>query len=162
MTPAMCRTKHNPPHSYGDCLRACIATILDLDTDFVPHFADKGVDATETLVHVRRWLGQRGLTVATLAMPGKPGPKEKCPSCSTVFRSEGYDVHEVLEWMGQMNPGVTWLLFGDTGTTGDGLHVNVCQGGSVVHDPAWIPSSIKHPFVQDGEAVWQIWLVVRV
>ena len=144
MTPAMCRTKHNPPHSFGDCLRACIATILDLDTDFVPHFADKGVDATETLAHVRRWLGERGLTIAHFGFPGS------------------MPLSDVMDFMGQMNPGVTWLLFGDTGTTGDGLHVNVCQGGSVVHDPAWIPSSIKHPFVQDGEAVWQIWLVVRV
>ena len=144
MTPAMCRTKHNPPHSYGDCLRACIATILDLDTDFVPHFADKGVDATETLAHVRRWLGERGLTIAHFGFPGS------------------MPLSDVMDFMGQMNPGVTWLLFGDTGTTGDGLHVNVCIGGSVVHDPAWVPSSIKRPFVQDGEAVWQIWLVVRV
>ena len=45
MTPTHCITKHNPPHSYGDCLRACVATILDFDALDVPNFADAGVDA---------------------------------------------------------------------------------------------------------------------
>ncbi len=35
------RVPHNPPHSYGDCFRACIASILEMD---VPHFLDGNED----------------------------------------------------------------------------------------------------------------------
>lgn len=31
-------TKHEPPDSVGDCFRCCIASILDLRADQVPHF----------------------------------------------------------------------------------------------------------------------------
>lgn len=144
MTPVMCRVKHDPPHSYGDCLRACIATVMDMDAEQVPHFADMGATANETLASARRWLASRGLTIATFAMPGDE------PLAS------------LLEWMEQMNPTVTWLLFGATGVSGDGLHVNVCQGGRVVHDPGWIPSSIKSPYREGDVSIWQIWVVSRV
>ena len=144
MTPQTCTTTHNPPHSYGDCLRACIATVLDMEIEYVPHFADKGVTGLETLTHVRKWLGERGWTMATFGMPGDQ------------------DVADVLEYMSQANPTVTWLLFGSTSVDQRDLHVNVCQGGKVVHDPAWVPSSIKAPYVEDGVAIWQIWLVTRL
>lgn len=147
MTPVTCAVTHAPPSSYGDCLRACIATIMDLPAEDVPHFADKGASAAEALAHARQWLGEQGLTIATFALPGSE------------------PLSDVLEWMGHMNPTVTWLLFGST-THPDvleaaSLHVNVCQGGKVVHDPAWVPTSIKSPYREGGESVWQIWVVCR-
>lgn len=145
MTPVMCRVKHDPPRSYGDCLRACIATVLDLDAEQVPHFADMGATGVEAVASARRWLADRGLTIAAFAFPGSE------------------TLSDVLEYMGEMNPGVTWLLFGSTARPGEpctgGDHVNVCQGGAVVHDPAWVPSSIKSP---TSEGVWQIWVVSRL
>jgi len=145
MQPVMCRVKHEPPRSYGDCLRACVATIMDLDAEDVPHFADLGATADEAIASARRWLGDRGLTVACFAFPGDLA------------------LSEVLEYMGQTNPTVTWLLFGSTGHPdmigSGGDHVNVCQGGKIVHDPAWVPTSIKSP---TSAGVWQVWVVSRV
>lgn len=40
-----CKTNHNPPYSYGDCLRACVASILDRDD--VPHIFDQGRESEE-------------------------------------------------------------------------------------------------------------------
>ncbi len=140
MTPQHCITKHDPPYSYGDCLRACIATILDLDAEQVPHFADRGVSAEDALAHVRQWLAPQGLTIASFALPGSE------------------PLSGVMEYMEQMNPTVTWLLFGSTGPDG-GDHVNVCSGGRVVHDPAWVPVSIKSAA---SAGIWQIWVICRV
>ncbi len=41
MTPLTQRYLHNPPETYGDCYRACIASLLDLGLDDVPHFYDR-------------------------------------------------------------------------------------------------------------------------
>lgn len=147
MTPAMCRTAHEPPTSYGDCLRACIATVMDLDTEQVPHFADMAATGQEALASARRWLASRGFTVACFALPGSE------------------PLADVLVYMEEMNPTVTWLLFGSTaplGTPPTNLHVSVCQGGRVVHDPSWVPTSIKQPYTEGGESIWQIWVVSRV
>lgn len=139
MTPVMCRVKHNPPASYGDCLRACIASIMDLDAEHVPHFADLGARGDEARASARRWLGLRGFTITAFALDGSE------------------PVQGVLQWMADNNPDTTWLLFGSTGPVG-GDHVVVCQGGSVVHDPAWVPSSIK----QVGACgYWEIWVVSK-
>lgn len=145
MTPATCRIKHDPPHSYGDCLRACIATVMDTDTEQVPHFADMGATADEALASARRWLSGRGLTIAGFVFPGS----ESLP--------------DLLGWMGENNPTVTWLLFGSTrhpdGSGHGGDHVVVCRGGEVVHDPQWIPNRIKSPH---STGHWFIWVVARV
>lgn len=148
MTPVSCTTTHRPPSSYGDCLRACIATVMDMPPEQVPHFADLGATGQEALASARRWLAGHGLTIATFALPGSE------------------PLSEVMDFMEQTNPTVTWLLFGST-THPDvleaaSLHVNVCQGGRVVHDPAWVPNSIKSPYRERGESVWQIWVIARV
>ena len=36
MIPIPMRVPHNPPHSYGDCFRACIASILEMDVPPLP------------------------------------------------------------------------------------------------------------------------------
>jgi len=144
VTPVVCRTRHNPPKSYGDCLRACIASIMDLEPEHVPHFADMGATGEEARASARRWLGLRGLTITAFALDG------------------GETVEGVLDWMGANNPDSTWLLFGSTARYGEpssgGDHVVVCQGGSVVHDPAWVPTSIKRV---GSCGYWEIWVVSR-
>lgn len=139
MTPAMCRVKHNPPQSYGDCLRACIASVMDLDAEHVPHFADMCARGDEARASARRWLGLRGLTITAFALDGDE------------------TVQGVLDWMAENNPDTTWLLFGSTGSDG-GDHVVVCRGGAVVHDPAWYPSSIKRV---GSCGYWEIWVVSK-
>lgn len=31
---------HDPPRSFGDCFRACVATVLEVRSSLVPHFLD--------------------------------------------------------------------------------------------------------------------------
>ena len=69
---------------------------------------------------------------------------------------------DVLEYMSRSNPDAIWMLFGSTSDDQTDMHVNVCRGGKVVHDPAWVPTSIKQPYREGGESVWQIWLVSRI
>lgn len=139
VTPAMCQVRHDPPHSYGDCIRACIATVMDTPCEQVPHFADLGASPDEALASVRRWLGLRGFTVASFGFPGSE------------------PISDVMDYMGQANPGVTYLLFGQM--RGGGDHVVVCQGGEMVHNPAWVPGRLHTPTTAGH---WQIWVVVRV
>lgn len=141
MLPAMCRTPHRPPESYGDCLRACIATVMDVaNPDQVPHFHHDGPSGPVAMQRVRDWLHPQGYSFTGFAMPGDVA------------------VSDVLAWMGEQNPETTWLLMGSTGADG-GDHVNVCQGGRVVHDPAWIPTSIK---TVGSSGFWEIWVVSRL
>jgi hypothetical protein len=64
---------HNPndDRQLGDCLRACIASLLDLDASEVPHFVQIGSDAGDTATEGNRWydelrrfLTARGMDVA--------------------------------------------------------------------------------------------------
>lgn len=63
---------------YGDCHRTCIAMILDMDRDEVPHFMD-GVPKNCPVDHPasgraerleREWLATQGLTPVNVAYPG--------------------------------------------------------------------------------------------
>lgn len=70
---------HDPEAGlFGDCHRTCIAMILDVDRDEVPHFMDgvprnAGSDHPECLraeAEERAWLAGWGLTPVNVAFPG--------------------------------------------------------------------------------------------
>lgn len=115
------------------------------DPEQVPHFADMGATGPKALASARRWLNGRGFTITGFSMAGSE------------------PVADVMQWMGENNPDTTWLLLGSTahphmrGSGGD--HVVVCQGGAMVHDPGWVPSSIKSP---GSSGHWEIWVVSRL
>lgn len=109
MTPTICQIKHDPPESYGDCLRACIASVLDLPPTEVPHFADHDGDLYESIRRIRDWY-KGGVFIAQY--------------------SNQMDQFALLSLLGELNPGVHMLLVGES-------HVVVCKDGKVVHDPAW-------------------------
>jgi hypothetical protein len=139
MTPALCRVKHDPDAgTYGDCVRACVATILDLDTDAVPHFYHDNPTGEVGMQRMRDWLAGRGLAPYVSALPPDP-------------------LADILDHMGQYNPTVPYMLYGSTSDGGD--HVVVCRGGEIVHNPAWYgcrivgPASVGH---------WQIVVLVRL
>lgn len=137
MTPRWCTIAHKPPHSHGDCVRACIATVLDVQTEAVPHFAHDGADPYTVLARARDWLAKGGETVWVTMYP----PVERA---------------ELLEMLGEHNPDSTYMLFGMT-DSGTG-HVVVCQGGRIVHNPAWHGGSL----VRSGPGGWVVWIVGRV
>lgn len=135
VTPVLCRTRHQPPDSYGDCVRACVATILNLDAEAVPHFVHDGCDGTEMQERLRSYLATRSLAPFWAHYPGDA------------------PLAEVLDIVGSQNPNVPYLLYGHTG---EGDHVVVCVGGEIVHDPNWYRVGFKKC------ASWGAWTVMVI
>lgn len=115
MNPRICRVKENPPHSYGDCIRACIETILDRDD--VPHFFD-GRPTEAAWRDLRFWLAEHKKFIA-------------------VFPTED---HAGL--MKENNPDIPYILLHGT-LRGD--HAVVCKNGEKIHDPAWYRCGEMNP-----------------
>lgn len=136
MTLHYCTVPHNPPFSYGDCLRACVATLLDRDD--VPHFNKDNPTPEVAVSRLREWSERDGLV----------------PYISALDGSEA--LSSVLDHMRQMNPNVPYLLFGST--AGGVNHVVVCRGGAVVHNPS-TGADLVGPA---AEGVWQILVMVRL
>jgi len=125
MNPRICTVKHEPPHSYGDCIRACIATILDRDD--VPHVFDNRIikdgKVDQDLVilawiELRAWLRTYKKTIA-------------------LFPSDDH-----AESMRMNNEGIPYILLCGT-FRGD--HCVICQDGNLIHDPGWYRSEITGP-----------------
>lgn len=139
MTPAHCITKHNPPHTYGDCLRACVATILNLPIRSVPNFADGGVDADTAFARLRQLLHGMCCAPFITAYPGE------------------HSMTDLLEMQGALNPTSIYVLFGSVSSGGD--HCVVCEGGSIVHNPAWHGCDLVGPM---SNGTWQLLVLGRV
>lgn len=116
----ICLVKNDPPNSYGDCLRACIASLLELPTVKVPHFVRDGCAPEVTYERVREWLADRGLV----------------PMFNGYTASETPD--DVLKFMAETNPGVYYILFSAD-------HAVVCLNDEIVHDPAWVKARLVPP-----------------
>lgn len=119
MNPRICTVKENPPESYGDCIRACVATILDRDD--VPHTFD-GRLPEEAWNALREWLAPLKKTIV-------------------LFPTE-YD-DEFKSFMRRENFNVPYILLHRTFRGGD--HAIVCRNGERIHDPAWYRSDIAGP-----------------
>lgn len=132
MQPVHCRTRHDPPHSYGDCVRACVASLLELPPEDVPHVYHDNCDGPEGMRRMREWLRERGYGLFASNYDGVP-------------------LSEMLSFMGELNPDVHYMLFGGTGDGGD--HVVICHGDKIVHNPAWYGCSLVGPA---STGYWQI------
>lgn len=127
------RVKHNPPHTYGDCLQASIACVLDLDpVTHVPHFFHDGCDAKTAMERLQFFLQEHGTRAAFMMMDGAE------------------PLAAVQEWMRITNPGIIYLLFGNTG---EADHVVICQDDKIIHDVAWYPVGLHR---SSSNGFWQI------
>ena len=106
---------HDPKTgNFGDCQRAAIATVLQLDMSEVPHFNEGGPDSLEFFDRISEFLNQRGMTLFSI-------PFQACP------------LEDLLRTMGVNNENTVYML---SGTTPRGVnHVVVCKGGKLIHDP---------------------------
>lgn len=128
-----CRVKHNPPETYGDCLRACVASIIGVNNpEEVPHFADDGADGDVVLSRMRGWLNNRDYGFFVAHFPAMP-------------------MEDFMRTMNENNPDTPYMLFGET-LTGEN-HVIIIQGGEILHNPAWYGGNNLKPI--DG-AMWQV------
>lgn len=136
MIPQFCRVRHEPENeTYGDCLRACVASLLDLEPDAVPHFFHDNCEGAEGFRRLTEYLDGRGLA----------------PIC---FSFAGVPIAEFLASTIVAIPNSHFLLLGVTENGGE--HVVVCHQGKVVHDPAWVRSPMTSPI--NGE-VWQVMVI---
>lgn len=110
------RIKHDPEAGqYGDCHRACVATILGLDPDQVPHFYGNW-DQGEGEALLREFLGEFNLV-----------------QYHVLYTSEA-TVDEILRVTGAMGPGVPMIL-GGLSSAGVG-HSVVLFNGEIYNDPS--------------------------
>lgn len=113
----MCMAVSNPEAGkYGDCIRACIATLIDRDD--VPHPFSTAENTVAAWGVMRSYLAQHGKNIAIFA------------------------IDEHFQFMKETNPGVAYMMMHETHR---GAHAVVCQDGAVLFDPAFYRSEIVGP-----------------
>ncbi len=128
MTPLKQLFKHDPNNGvWGDCHRAAIASMLDLPLADVPHFGDGGPNDAEFNRRVDAFLATRGLKGFGIGL--------QC------------ELEHVFEVMRVSNPGVYWMLGGQSLTGVD--HTVICYEDKIVHDPSLTNAGIIGPCVAD-------------
>lgn len=128
MIPIKCRVKHDPPKSYGDCVTACIGSILERED--VPHF-NNGQDGVEFWCSMRAWLENHGYKL--LLLPFREDPR---PLMDEMYNNEYY-----------------FLMC----SNGEENHCVVCKGGERVHDPSWYSTPITGPLENGYWIVGVVW-----
>ena len=115
MIPVKMAIKHDHENGkYGDCFRACIASILELPYDEVPHF----VMEEDWLAKTSKWMHDRGYTFVTIPYDGD------------------VPLRDVLLAQSIQNPGMYYMLGGSSPLVN---HTVVCLNDRIVHDPAGRP-----------------------
>src|ERR1700723_3978781 len=132
MTPIKQRNKHNPENGiWGDCHRACIASLLDMQMDQVPHFGEGGPDGEEFDKREREFLLKCDLVPIRVA-----------------YLSEGVDrgnLDLIFNTVSTHNPDTYFILGGISKNNTN--HSVVCLNREIVHDPNG--AGIAKPF-DDG------------
>lgn len=136
MIPVKCRISHDPTNgAYGDCMRACIASILEMQAEVVPHFGDGNPTPEQFMSAINAFLNPLGKSLFRTVASGTE------------------TLEDVLQYMGEMNPDLHYIL---GGAAEGGNHVVVCCGSAIVHDPSWYPSRLTGP--ADGD-FWHICII---
>ncbi len=121
MIPHSCIVKHDPPNSYGDCIRACVASVLSIDrTEDVPHFFHDDPDPEVAMKRIAEWCATVGVA----------------PFYSYYAGHVTYE--DILNVTEGTNPNVYQVLMGEN-------HAVVIRGGKKVHDPGWTKSPLDPP-----------------
>jgi hypothetical protein len=137
MIPVNCIVKDDPINGkFGDCFRACVASIMEMQARYVPHFFDDGCDGEEGHKRCEQWLNLH-----------------KCAPFYIAFSAK-MTLQEFLNMIAAAGK-VNYILFGKTQA---GVpHCVVCHGLDIVHNPAWYCSQIVEPI--DGQ--WQAMLITK-
>jgi len=137
MTPYKQLFLHDPDNGqYGDCWRTCIACLMDIEPEEVPHFLEDGTEFAEGMANANRWLNARGLFYVTFAFYG--------------------ELNSLFHCMKAWNPGVYYMLLGTSprGTS----HVVIGYEDTIAHDPHPEGGGIVEPVKDDesGESFYGI------
>jgi hypothetical protein len=125
MKPEMCLVRHDPKNgTYGDCVRACIASIVEKPAKDVPHFFHDDPSGSIANDRIYDFLDDIGYRPFWAHYDG-----------SIEFK-------ELMYTMSVQNEGAIYILFHSNSSGG---HCVVCEGGEVVHNPAWYRQEITGP-----------------
>lgn len=126
MKPVKQRNRHDPENGiWGDCHRAAVASLLEMEIDDVPHFCDKGISAEDFNRFEREWFLSRGLFPIYC-----PYPAEN-------------KLSDILNAIEAISPGIIFLLGGESQNGCN--HTVVAGRGRILHDPSQDDSGIIGP-----------------
>lgn len=121
MRPQPMLVTHDPEHQhFGDCARACIASVLDMDTHQVPHFYHDGIGENGHQ-RMQGFLRNHGLCLVQVPM-------------IAIQNDHTLDLQEVLTVADYWTDGLSHYMLGGTSETGCG-HFVIAKGDKVVHNP---------------------------
>ena len=137
MKPVNCTVKDDPANgSYGDCVRACVASVLEMESDEVPHFYHDG-DGEAGFERMRFWLAPERIP-AYFTMPGdKP-------------------LNWAIGYVGGAYDDAPFMLFCSSG--GADHCIAVDEKGEI-HNPAWYKAPIDGPH---SSGVWIVIILARI
>lgn len=136
--------KHDPKNGvWGNCHSACLASLLELTEEEVPHFYHNSQPAgtksgDQCRDEVNEWLAQRNLYEA-------------------VFNYTS-PLEEVQNYMEVMNPGVYYILGGMS--TNNSGHSIICRDGKVVHNPSTADIIAPFPNEWGGPAYYCVSILI--
>ena len=145
----MQQVKYHRPRKgeFGDCLRACLASLLDMEMEDVPAFAE-GMTYSSVpnmrvyLGRVREWLDGTGRAMWVIVLP--------------VAKRD-----DVLGMIGNLNPNQRWVLVGGSRATGIN-HAVCCRGDVIEHDPSELTGpNIRGPLWPDRKVFGAIFFGER-
>lgn len=114
--------EHDPKNGvYGDCYRTCVAMILDMDRDDVPHFSKLALlnpEGPSASQYLREWLKSKNLGVFSVVLSGDN------------------TIGEVLKMLGHIVNDVPIMLIGESGRYEGVGHVVVVKNGEIIADPS--------------------------
>ena len=110
----------------GDCVRACITSLLGLNPLMAPDFFEDDRHAIEAWNMVGAFLKPHKLAIAHFGIP----------AFDMTFA-------DVVEALGISNPGINIMLTG-LGAGGRN-HMVIVRDGSMVHDPSWSNTGLVGP-----------------
>lgn len=137
MNYVFCQVSSDDEGQVGDCLRACVASVLGLEADDVPHFFHDACPSDEGAERLKEWSRHRGVVPCYIVYPG-----------STPLQA-------VLDYWGGMNPDVPAILYG---STQDEEHCVVIMDGEIKHNPSWSNSPLVRP---TSENLWYVLVFVQ-
>jgi hypothetical protein len=126
----------------GDCFRACIATICELDAREIPNFIEQDCGKGEMFVVAREWLHQRGFGLFE------------------TYCSAGWPLEKVLRLYSEDNPGAPVIIAGVSQSHPDETHAVVALNGTIAHDPSGAGITAPYPCnCSDAECTAAWWFI---
>lgn len=121
MIPQEMIIKHDPKNAhFGDCARACIASMLELPSHSVPHFYRDGI-GEHGHANMQEFLGRHGLCYVQIPLQSE-------------HEGQKVDLKRALEIGGYWTDDRIHYMLGGNSTIGCG-HFVVAKSNRIVHNP---------------------------